>query len=82
MATKLTAEALEGYGSQPVRYLASSACWFAYELGRYFQVTGRCAPRDVRMGRGYTIHASDMTFRHTGNFDNSANPVQMFERIK
>ena len=60
--TDLTAEAMEGYTGAPLAYLATSPAWFAYRLGEYLQRTGRPEPRDVRMGRGYQIHASDMLF--------------------
>lgn len=60
--TDLTAEAAEGYAGAPCAYLASSPAWFAYQLGAYLQRTGRSAPRDVRMGRGYQVHANAMLF--------------------
>lgn len=59
----LTLEATKGFnGESGNPYLATSSAWFAYKLGEYFQRTGRPLPRDVRMGRGYQIHASDMLF--------------------
>ena len=78
MATKLTAEALEGFNKVNVRYLPTSACWYAYHLGIHLYVTGRAEPRDVRMGRGATVHVGDMSFRHVGTCDNR----EQFERIK
>lgn len=60
--TDLTAQAAEGYAGAPLTYLASSPSWFAYRLGEYLKRTGRCAPSDVRMGRGYHVHANGMLF--------------------
>jgi hypothetical protein len=78
MATKLTAEALEGFNKVDVRYLATSAAWYGYHLGVYLYVTGRPAPHDVRMGRGAIVHCGDTSYRHIGTCDGR----QQFERIK
>lgn len=61
----LTPEAAEGYagtGRQENPYLHSSPNWFAYEIGKYLKRIGATAPRDVRMGRGYQVHANGMLF--------------------
>lgn len=34
----------------------------AHALGAHLKASGRTAPRDVRMGRGYSIRANDMRF--------------------
>jgi len=53
-----------GYeGKEGCNYLYSSPAYYAYYLGKYFRVTGRARPHDVRMSRGYSIRASDMIFR-------------------
>ena len=64
MASKrdLTDKAIEGYVGMGNAYIATSPSWFAYKLGEYLKRTGRSQPRDVRMGRGYQIHANDMLF--------------------
>lgn len=59
----LTSEATEGYTAPDGArspYLETSASWFAWKVGAYLQRTGRPAPRGVRMGRGYQVHANDM----------------------
>jgi hypothetical protein len=43
-------------------FLASSPSYYAWNLGAHFKATGRTKPRDVRMGRGYTIWGNDMLF--------------------
>jgi hypothetical protein len=69
-STDLTIEASAGYASDMTGvanpFLATSPSWYAYRLGEYLKRTGRTLPRDVRMGRGYQIHANDMLF----SFDN------------
>jgi hypothetical protein len=63
MATDLTAEATQGFeASAEARnpFYHSSASGIAWEFGRWMQVTGRTAPRDVRMSRGYNIRGNDM----------------------
>ena len=69
-ANDLTIEACAGYASDMTMvsnpFLATSPAWYAYKLGEYLKRTGRTMPRDVRMGRGYQIHANDMLFA----FDN------------
>lgn len=58
----LTAQAMEGYRGEPMKYLYSSPSWYAYKIGEHFRESGRPEPSDVRMGRGYQIHVRDMTF--------------------
>lgn len=78
-ANDLTAAALEGYSSNKInRYIYSSPNFYACALGDYFRITGRPAPRDVRMGRGDSIRASDMRFTFTG----SKAAGIMFERVE
>jgi hypothetical protein len=60
--TDLTNEAIFGYNWKDNPHLWSSSSYIAHELGRYFFDSGRPAPRDVRMSRGYTIRANDMLF--------------------
>ncbi len=61
----LTAVALVGYQGAANPHLASSPHFYAHELGAHFWTTGRSQPRDVRMGRGYSIRANDMRFTIT-----------------
>lgn len=56
-------------------YLATSPCWYAYELGCFMWDSGRCLPHDVRMGRGDSIWANDMRFTF------SSKPLK-FERVQ
>ena len=64
----LTPEALEGYGAQldgrPAHqacpHYTSSPAGMASLVGAWLQKTGRSAPRDVRMSRGYTVRVGDM----------------------
>jgi hypothetical protein len=58
----LTNEAMHGWLGVPEQYLATSPAWYAYKLGEYLARTGSMAPCDVRMGRGYQIHANNMLF--------------------
>ena len=58
----LTELACEGYTGGDNQHIPSSPAWFAHELGRYFQASGRTIPKDVRMGRGYSIRANDLRF--------------------
>lgn len=64
MKHDLTQEAIKGFqapqNGNP--YIETSPSWFAFKLGEYFQRTGRALPCDVRMGRGYQVHANDMLF--------------------
>ncbi len=62
----LTAYAVDGYRDFAGSYSRTSPAWCAYELGKWFQSTGRTTPVDVRMGRGYTIRANDMRFDIVG----------------
>ena len=65
--TDLTMEAIKGYqGESGNPYLYSSPAWYAYQLGAYLQRTGRTLPRDVRMGRGYQVHANDCLWAFDG----------------
>jgi hypothetical protein len=65
----LTPEALAGYatggdrGANP--HMATSPCWYAFELGRQLAANCRAAPADVRMGRGDSIWTNGVrwTFR-------------------
>lgn len=61
----LTQSATVGYEGGANPHLASSPCFYAHELGAHFKATGRSQPRDVRMGRGYSIRANDMRFKIT-----------------
>ena len=64
----LTPEALEGFAAQldgkPVPeacpHYTSSPAGMAWLVGAWLQKTGRLAPRDVRMSRGYTVRVGDM----------------------
>ena len=64
----LTPEALEGFGAQldgkpaleACPHYTSSPAGMAWLVGAWLQKTGRPAPRDVRMSRGYTVHVGDM----------------------
>ena len=64
----LTPEALEGYAAQlgdtPAHeacpHYTSSPAGMAWLVGAWLQKTGRSAPRDVRMSRGYTVRVGDM----------------------
>ena len=64
----LTPEALEGFSAQldgkPAReacpHYTSSPAGMAWLVGAWLQKSGRPAPRDVRMSRGYTVRVGDM----------------------
>mgnify|MGYP001161541231 FL=1 len=64
----LTPEALEGFAAQldgkPAHescpHYTSSPAGMAWLVGAWLQKTGRPAPRDVRMSRGYTLRVGDM----------------------
>jgi len=64
----LTPEALEGFAAQldgkPAHeacpHYTSSPAGMAWLVGAWLQKTGRPAPRDVRMSRGYTVRVGDM----------------------
>ena len=69
MATKdLTAEALAGFSvdlagalaHQHCPHYTSSPAGMAWLVGAWFRSTGRGAPHDVRMSRGYTVRVGDM----------------------
>jgi hypothetical protein len=72
----LTPYAVEGYVSMGNAYISTSPSWYAYKLGAYLKATGRTSPRDVRMGRGYSIRGNDMRFTITHQGDDVA-----FERV-
>jgi hypothetical protein len=74
---QLTEAARVGYTRAANPHLYSSPMWYAHELGRYFDQTGRPSPRDVRMGRGYSIRASDMRFMISGTAE-----YIRFERVE
>jgi hypothetical protein len=77
----LTAFAVEGYKEVGADHLATSPAWCARQLGRYFDLTGRPEPRDVRMGRGDSIRANDMRFTFAIFVTGSANTIS-FERVE
>lgn len=64
----LTAHASEGYAAELNGAAAAKACphytsspaGMAWLVGAWLKATGRSAPRDVRMSRGYTVRANDM----------------------
>ncbi len=69
MTTKdLTAEALAGFSVDLAGALAyqhcphytSSPAGMAWLVGAWLRSTGRGAPRDVRMSRGYAVRVGDM----------------------
>ena len=62
----LTPEATEGFAGAPNRYINSSPASMAHSIGAWFAATGRPAPRDVRMSRGYRVRVSDMVFEPDG----------------
>ena len=63
----LTDYAMAGFKGEPNPHMPSSPAWYAHAIGALMQTTGRTAPHDVRMGRGYSIHCNGMTFREVGN---------------
>ena len=64
----LTPDALAGFAAQLGNTPAHEACphytsspaGMAWLVGAWLQKTGRAAPRDVRMSRGYTVRVGDM----------------------
>ena len=74
----LTTYAQAGYGGASNPHIQTSPAWYAHELGRHFQVTGRPSPRDVRMGRGYSIRGNDMRFK----INDSSGGTAKFERVE
>ncbi len=63
--SKLTLYARQGFHAAPGTvnpFIATSPAFYAWKLGAHFKATGRIEPRDVRMGRGYTIWGNDMLF--------------------
>lgn len=62
-ASDLTGVAREGYDAPSEAscpYIESSPSSMAWLTGQWLRKTGRTAPRDVRMSRGYTVRANDM----------------------
>ncbi len=77
----LTPEALEGYAAAAgarCPYLATSNAAAAWHLGAYLRSSGRSTPRDVRPGRGYTMHANDSRW----SLDWSPAGAPIVERIR
>lgn len=72
----LLVAARAGYDGTANTYKAQSDCWYARELGAYFQATGRSTPDDVEIIVGGVIWANNMRFSYT----NEAGQVK-FERI-
>lgn len=66
-ANDLTPHAIAGYRGERNANIATSPAWYAHKLGEHFQRSGRPEPRDVRMGRGYKVHGSDMLFSFDAN---------------
>lgn len=62
----LTTHAAAGFNGDENTHIPSSASFYAHAVGAYLQKTGRTMPRDVRMGRGYSIRANDMLFKIGG----------------
>jgi hypothetical protein len=59
----LTATAVQGFQAEEgakCPHYDSSPNGMAWLVGQWLKKTGRAAPRDVRMSRGYTVHANDM----------------------
>jgi len=64
----ITAETLVGFAAQLGDTPAHQACphytgspaGMAWLVGAWLQKTGRAAPSDVRMSRGYTVRVGDM----------------------
>ena len=73
MANDLTPYAIQGYdacnnGQVKSPFLNSSPADIAWKAGFWLNATNRSEPRYVRMSRGYTIKANDMTLKWlTGN---------------
>jgi hypothetical protein len=78
---KMTEHAREGYEGKPNGSLYSSPHYYAHELGAYLQKSGRSEPREVHMGRGYSIRANDMRFNIT-HAPKGAPPGVTFERVE
>lgn len=79
--TELTQTALAGYHGAPNPHLYSSACFYAHQLGAYLAASGRTAPFDVRMSRGYSIRANNMLFQITDKPCKSGKVSVSFERV-
>lgn len=79
----LTKYACEGFEAKPNVHLFSSPAYYAHALGAHFFQSGRSTPRDVRMGRGYSIRANDMRFTIADALKSaSGRPSVTFERIE
>jgi hypothetical protein len=61
-ANDLAEFAIAGYAGSPNPHLYSSGAYYAHRIGEHLRESGRSAPRDVRMGRGYKVRANDMLF--------------------
>lgn len=62
-SSNLTEQAKQGYeapAGAECPFIESSPAAMAWATGQWLRSTGRTAPRDVRMSRGYTVHANDM----------------------
>lgn len=58
-----TETALQGYrdgASATNPFLWSSASHIAFRVGQWLNETGRSAPRNARMSRGYSFRCNDM----------------------
>ena len=77
MNNDLTNQARAGYLGGPNPHQPTSPAHWAHALGAYLHETGRCEPRDVRMGRGASIRVNDMRFKVLPPF---ATP--RFERVE
>lgn len=65
----LTPAARQGYEASDgavCPHFLSSPNGLAWTVGRWLRDTGRPAPRDVRAGRGYRMHANDMLLKCDG----------------
>jgi hypothetical protein len=62
MKNALTEYARAGYDGNENPHIKTSPAWYAHVLGEWLHHTGRMPPKNVRMGRGYQIHANDMLF--------------------
>lgn len=74
--TDLTDRAVDGFRANHFEcpYIYSSASAIAWQLGLWFQQTGRPEPKAVKMSRGYSIRSGDMLFAWKDN--------NLFERLK
>lgn len=63
----LTEHAAKGYAREPNPHAYSSPAWYAHAIGEHLRATGRPAPRDVRMSRGYSVRVGDMLFKEAAH---------------